>query len=127
VGITGGLLHVIIYVQDMDAQVRFYRDMLGLDITFPQGLSSYKDEFWVEFETGTCSLVLHGGGQKRLGQGTPKLAFTVTDIDAARALLLERGVKMGDIRSPAPGVRVADGFDPEGSPFSIDWHESVTE
>src|SRR5262245_15109803 len=120
-----GLLHIIVYVQDMEAQVRFYRDVLGFTIKFPQGLADYKHEFWVEFETGACSLVLHGGGQKRLGQDTPKMAFEVADIDAARAALLERGAKMGEIRSPAPGVKVADGFDPEGNPFSIDWHQDV--
>lgn len=119
-----GLLHAILYVQDMDAQVRFYRDVLGLPIRFPQALDSYQHEFWVEFETGSCSLVLHGGGQKRLGVDSAKIAFQVTDIEATRATLLERGVKIGDVRSPAPGVKVADGFDPEGNPFSIDWHEA---
>lgn len=118
------LLKTILYVQDMDAQVRFYRDVLGLKIKFPDNLTSYDNEFWVEFETGQCSLVLHGGGQKRLSADTPKLAFEVADIETARATLLQRGAKIGDIRSPAPGVRVADGVDPEGFPFSIDWHEA---
>lgn len=117
-----GLIRTILYVQDMDAQVRFYRDQLGLSIRFPAGLASYADEFWVEFDTGQCSLVLHGGGQKRLGADTPKLAFQVADMQSSRAKLIERGVQMGEVRSPAPGVEVADGFDPEGNPFSIDWH-----
>lgn len=118
-----GLLRTILYVQDIDAQVRFYRDQLGLTVRFPTGLSTYADQFWVEFETGQCSLVLHGGGQKRLGADTPKLAFQVADMQLARNILLGRGVKLGDVRSPAPGVEVADGFDPEGNPFSIDCHK----
>lgn len=119
-----GVLHVILYVQEMDVQVRFYRDVLGLPIKFPAGLSSYAEEFWVEFDTGQCSLVLHGGGQKRLGADTPKVAFSVRDIQAARAALLARGVQIGEMRSPAPGVQVCDGFDPEGNPFSLDMHET---
>src|SRR5262245_3977268 len=122
--VVTGLLHVILYVQDMDAQVRFYRDVLELPIRFPQGLENYQNEFWVEFETGVCSLVLHGGGQKRLGQDSPKVSFSVSDIELSRAALLQRGIKIGDVRSPAPGVQVADGFDPEGNPFSIDQHEA---
>ncbi|NWF68984.1 MAG: hypothetical protein HXY40_07855 [Chloroflexi bacterium] len=106
----------------MDAQVRFYRDTLGLALKFPQGLADYSGEFWVEFDTGGCSLVLHGGGHKRLGADTPKLAFAVDNIDAMRDLLQRRGVHMGEIRTPVPGTRVCDGVDPEGHPFSIDWH-----
>jgi predicted enzyme related to lactoylglutathione lyase len=119
----GGLIKAILYVKDMDAQVRFYRDVLGLSIKFPQGLSDYSNEFWVELDTGQCSLILHGGGQGRLGGDTPKHAFAVDDIEAMRDVLLQRGAKLGEIRSPAPGVRVCDGVDPEGNPFSIDWHE----
>lgn len=114
---------VILYVQDMDAQVRFYRDVLGLDVKFPQ-VEDYSNEFWVEFNSGACSLVLHGGGQGRIGADTPKVAFSVDDINVVRSRLIERGAKMGDIRSPAPGVQVSDGFDPEGNPFSIDAHNS---
>lgn len=117
-----GLLKAILYVQDMDAQVRFYRDVLGLTIKFPHGLNSYKDEFWVEFDTGPCSLVLHGGGQRRLGEDTPKLAFEVADIEQARAALVQRGARLGGVREPAPDVKVVDGVDPEGHPFSLDWH-----
>ncbi len=117
-----GLVKAILYVQNMDAQVRFYRDVLGLSVKYPREETNYSSEFWVEMETGQCTLVLHGGGQRRLDADTPKHAFGVDDIDEMRAVLLQRGAKMGEIRSPAPGVRVCDGFDPEGNPFSIDWH-----
>jgi catechol 2,3-dioxygenase-like lactoylglutathione lyase family enzyme len=116
------LARTILFVQDMDAQVRFYRDVLGLTVKAPQGLADYRDEFWVELDTGQCTLTLHGGGQKRLGDDAPKLAFEVDDVEAARQHLLKHGVRVGEIRSPAPGVRVCDGFDPEGTPFSLDWH-----
>ena len=116
------LLKAIMFVQDMDAQVRFYRDVLGLQVKMPVGLASYSDQFWVEFETGGCTLVLHGGGQRRIGEDAPKLAFEVADIDTARTALMGRGVKLGEIRSPAQGVKVCDGVDPEGNHFSLDWH-----
>lgn len=114
-----GLIRVILYTQDMDSQVRFYRDALGLSIKYPAGLDSYKDEYWVEFDTGGCSLILHGGGQKRLGDDTPNLVFRVDNMASARQTLIERGVKLGETRVPVPGTQVADGFDPEGHRFSI--------
>ena len=33
----GDLMEVILYVQDMNSQVSFYRDTLGLDVKQPEG------------------------------------------------------------------------------------------
>ena len=117
------LFRIILYVQDMDLMVRFYRDIIGLTVQSPVGLSDYSNEYWVEFETGGCSLVLHGGGKKRLAQDTPKLNFLVDDIESMRQSLIDKGVKMGEIFSPVAGSKVSNGVDPEGFPFSLDWHE----
>ncbi len=122
-GILGRLMETILYVADMPAQVVFYRDRLGLAIKYPAGLADYGTEYWVELETGGCTLVLHGGGQKRMGADAPKIVFSVADIHAAREALGERGVTLSTVRSPAPGVLVADGKDPEGNQFSIESKE----
>lgn len=122
-GLVGRLMEVILYVADMPGQVSFYRDRLGLAVKYPAGQADYSTEYWVEFETGGCTLVLHGGGPKRLGADAPKVVFSVADIHAARAALAERGVTLGEVRSPAPGVLVADGADPEGNQFSIETKE----
>ena len=116
------LMEVILYVEDMNKQVAFYRDLIGLKIKEPQGVTDFKDAYWVEFETGACTLVLHGGGRRRLGADTPKIVFRVVNIEAARKELLARGVQVGEVRTPAPGVQVCDGEDPEGNPFSIEAH-----
>jgi len=118
--LLGPLMETILYAQDMNAQVRFYRDTLGLAVKSPAGLDDYANEFWVELDTGPCTLVLHGGGQRRLGADSPKFVFHVDDISAARATFVGRGVQLGEIRSPAPGVLVCDGADPEGNRFSLE-------
>jgi catechol 2,3-dioxygenase-like lactoylglutathione lyase family enzyme len=114
------LMEVILYVHDMPAQVTFYRDKLGLCVKEPQGAQDYGGIYWVEFDTGACTLVLHGGGERRMGKDAPKVVFRVGDIEAARQALLERGVPLGKVRSPAPDVYVCDGVDPEGNKFSIE-------
>jgi catechol 2,3-dioxygenase-like lactoylglutathione lyase family enzyme len=119
---THGLIEVILYAQDMAAQVAFYRDQLGLTVLYPSEVSNFANEYWVVLDTGACKLILHGGGDRRLGADTPKLVFGVDDIQAARTTLLQRDVAIGDVRSPAPGVLVCDGVDPEGNPFSIEAH-----
>lgn len=117
--ITQGLAKIILYVRDMDKQVYFYRDLLGLEIKEPFGLSDYSDRIWVEWETGQCSLAFHFDPEKELGKDRPKLVFQVADIQLAHKTLTEKGVKLSQINSRAGNAQVADGFDPEGNPFSI--------
>ena len=118
-----GLIEVILYARDMAAQVDFYRDVLGLQIEYPAGLSDYSNEYWVVFSTGACKLVLHGGGQGKLGENAPKVVFGVKDIHVARTALLAAGVRLGEVRSPAPSILVVDGYDPEGNTFSLESHQ----
>jgi predicted enzyme related to lactoylglutathione lyase len=77
----------------------------------------------VTLGAGGVVLALHGGGQGRLGADTPKIVFGVDDIHAARKALVAKGVSIDEARSAAPGVRVCDGRDPEGNPFSIESHD----
>lgn len=118
--IAGELMEVILYVQDMGAQVSFYRDLMGLEVREPGLVEDWTGVQWVELETGSCTLALHVGGQRRQGKDAPKIVFRVADVPGARNELVRRGVPMGEVRSPAPGVEVSDGVDPEGNRFSIE-------
>ena len=117
---TGQLLEVILYVQDMNLQVEFYRDTLGLPVREPLDTQDYAETHWVELETGECTLALHAGGTGILGRDAPKIVFRVVDVAEARTDLLGKGVPMGDVRFPGPGIVVCDGTDPEGNRFSIE-------
>ena len=89
------LFRIILYVQDMDVMVRFYRDVMGLSLKYPKVDDDYEGEFWVEFDIDGCTLVLHGGGQQRLDKDTPKLNFLVDDIEATRQALIDKGISYG--------------------------------
>lgn len=117
--ITEGLAKIILYVKDMNKQVSFYRDILDLPVQYPAGLDDYSQQIWVEFATGGCSLTLHFDPQKQLSQDRPKLVFGVKDIETAHQKLTERGLQLSHINSRLNNVRVADGCDWEGNPFSI--------
>ncbi|MCJ7536912.1 MAG: VOC family protein [Anaerolineales bacterium] len=119
----GSIMEIILYVEDMNRQVSFYRDKMGFKVVNPQDSDDYGNEFWVELDTGTCSLALHAGGKGRFGADAPKFVFRVNDILAARQQLINQQVEMGEIRSAAPGVWVCDGADPEGNKFSIESHD----
>ena len=117
--LIGRLSEVILFVEDMGTQAQFYRDKLGLQVVHPRGMDDLSGQFWVSLDTGGCTLALHGGGKRRLGEDTPRLVFHVEDVDTAREELLERGVAMDAVRVIGPGVRVCDGRDPEGNKVSI--------
>lgn len=123
--IAGELMEVILYVRDMGTQVSFYRDVLGIPVKEPAGIQDFSELFWVELDTGSCTLALHGGAEGRYGKDAPKIVFRVSNVAASRAKLLQGGVTMGDVRSPGPGIQVCDGRDPEGNKFSIESREQV--
>jgi predicted enzyme related to lactoylglutathione lyase len=120
----GSLNEIILYVEDMAKQVAFYRDRLGFAVIEPAASDDWSQEYWVLLDTGPCKLALHGGGQRRLGEDAPKFVFAVEAIEAARAQLTSAGVKFGEVRSPAPGIFVADAWDPEGNVFSLEQRET---
>ena len=111
---------IILFVDDMASQVHFYRDILGLSIAGPIQ-DDYSAEHWVTFKTGACTLALHSGGrQSPKNCQSVKFVLMVDKLDEVRRLLTPKGVTLSDVRSPAPGVLVCDGFDPEGNPFSLE-------
>ncbi len=123
VTVVGELMEVIVHVKDMNSQVVFYRDTLGLRVSYPAGAQDYSKEGWVTLETGRCALALHSGGRTRLSESpSHRIVFRTQDIQAARNQLLRKGVQAGEIRSPAPEVQVFDARDPEGNAFSIESH-----
>ncbi|HQY92405.1 CBS domain-containing protein [Caldilinea sp.] len=117
--VLAGLHEVILYVQEMGAMVRFYRDQLGLHVEEPADLEDCSAENWVVLGTGATKLALHSGGQQRLGEDAPMLVFAVADIAAARGVLIERGVALEEPFEAAPGVLVCHGRDPEGHPLAL--------
>ncbi len=120
----GNLSELILYVEDMNRQLRFYRDTLGFRVIEPTEDADVDSAYWILLDTGSCKLALHGGGKRRFGNDAPKFVFAVHDIQAARTQLASAGVKVGDVRSPANGVLVVDASDPEGNVFSLEQRES---
>ena len=118
-----GLTKAILYVNDIDTLINFYRDRLGLEVKSFKSIEGRSDKQWVEFETGQCTLVLHGNLDQQFAQNRPKLAFRVDDFETAYKTLTENGVKLSAVRSPSPGLKIAEGLDPEGNPFTIDCQE----
>jgi catechol 2,3-dioxygenase len=105
---------VYLFVADMDRAIAFYGDVLGLTLDYRAG-----DE-WAQFSASPLKIGLHGtgsAGQSRVG-GT--LAFTVTDLDASKAKLAERGVELGhEGGGERLGPRFVEFSDPDGNVLAL--------
>lgn len=112
-----------ILARDFAACFRFYRDVLGLAVTFGDETSGYAD-----FETGGTSIAVFDAAEMAEGIGAVLggpddareqvcLVFAVDDVDSAWQAALQRGAA-----SAAPptdhadwGIRTAHIHDPEGT------------
>jgi len=116
--ISKPLRQIILYVNDMGAEVHFYHDILGLPIRYPAGLSDYSKEMWVELETGNCSLAFHGAEGDH-PDTLHEIVFEVEDVEAARQLIIAAGIEMMPIHILEDGAPIAEGTDPAGHRFAL--------
>jgi hypothetical protein len=108
----------------MQAQVAFYRDVLGLEVGWPDGSEDYGSEHWITFNTAGATLALHSGAVET--SGTPaRFGWQVEDIAGWREKLVGHGVRCGDVREAAPGIQVLDCWDPETNPFFLEQRDRV--
>ncbi len=112
----------MVIVSDMDRSVKFYRDVLGLELRF-------QSPEWTEFSVGPSTLALHGGGkmpmvsggshgEKMAGRAT--IGFNVENIDERHRELKGKGVRF--VMEPTDtkdGIRLAIFLDPDGLALSL--------
>jgi lactoylglutathione lyase len=106
--------YITLWVNEYDACLAFYRDVLGLPL-------ETSDANFAQFATEGTKLYLH-----RLGDRSPlrsralEIHFEVRDVDAAYIKLLERGVQFEHQPANMPwGARMAAFRDPEGNAIEI--------
>ena len=104
-----------VVAEDMEAQSRFYRDVLGLK-------EVQRGEDWVGFDLeGNLLEILARSDVPQYDRPRVQIGFEVEDIAAVRQELIERGVEpISDIE----GGPDSDGYwayfrDPEGNVFEI--------
>jgi lactoylglutathione lyase len=106
------LRYVIKFVADMDKAVKFYRDVLGLEVKF-------ESPAWSEFVTGETALALHPASDMNPA-GKVELGFTVADVEAFYRDMSGKGVlfSMPPKEQDFGGV-LAQFLDSEGAHCSV--------
>ena len=117
------LYRIILYVQNVQALKKFYRDTLGLSVV------EEIEDSWVVLKAGQCELALHVVGEafrvpsrrssERHSNAKLVLGFR-GDLAELRERLIASGVPMREIKSYS-GVSgpLCDGTDPEGNVFQL--------
>ena len=108
-------------VSDVDRALRFYVDRLGftLDVDY-----SPNEAFRVVQLTppgSSCSIQIGRGLTDAPVGSLRNIYLVVTDLEAARCRLLERGVKVGEIRHKTPIDAWDGGFAPRLDPARKDY------
>lgn len=103
---------VFYYVSDLDAAVRFYRDVLGLSLLSRDAVARF-DIDGVLFE-----LVPTDDDSQLTGRGNARLTFRVDDIERTAAELRGRGVEVCVIHDKQNG-RLASFKDPDGNELDL--------
>ena len=108
---------VLVPVSDVDRAKAFYAEQLGFSLDVDHAPN---DEFRVVQMTppgSACSITI-GKGITSAEPGSYRgTHLVVTDIEAARDALTERGVEVSDIRHMSPNGWV-DGVDPEHADYA---------
>ncbi len=112
---------ITIPVSDVDRALRFYKDQLGfhLDVDY-----SPKDGFRVVQLTpsgSACSIQIGNGLTDARVGSLRNVYLVVTDLDATRTQLLERGTAVSEIRHKTPIGAWDGGFAPGLDPARGDY------
>jgi catechol 2,3-dioxygenase-like lactoylglutathione lyase family enzyme len=112
--------YAILFVGDMKTSVAFYRDVVGLPLTF-------ESTHWSEFRTGGATLALHvsespervGDDPMSMPPGRCRPGLGVPDLDAFHARMVEHLVPCVEEPRERFGSRIAMYLDPDGLAFSV--------
>jgi catechol 2,3-dioxygenase-like lactoylglutathione lyase family enzyme len=120
----GPITALTLFVEDLDAARRFYRDVFGLPLVFEDDDSAVFNfgNTLVNLLTATAAVELVEPARVGPAGAGPRMQFTiqVDDVDAACAVLAERGVTLLNGPMDRPwGVRTASFVDPGGHVWEI--------
>lgn len=113
------LYQVIIVARDVEKVAAFYRDVIGMEVTYPAPDADLSKENWVELTGGPCRLAIHGGGEIK-SSGAAILSFRVDDLDFTYWDLKKRGLDIEEPRKVSADVRASHVHDPEGNRVSLE-------
>jgi predicted enzyme related to lactoylglutathione lyase len=105
-----GGLTCALHVSDIDRSIAWYADVLGFTLLYKLDQAA-----WCEMATGVERVRIGlGENMDGSGHGGATLTFGVRDIEAAKAAIVAKSVRLdGDIRDIPAMVRLLTFYDPD--------------
>ena len=110
-------------VSDVDRAKAFYAEQLGFDVDHDHTFSETMRLVQLTPPGSACSIAL-GTGLSNMAPGSVQgLQLVVTDIEGARAALVDRGVEVSEVqelgRPGRPGFKFVFFSDPDGNGWAV--------
>ena len=128
--IPGGLLglrHVALFVRDIEACLRFYTEVLGMQVEWQPDADNYY------LSSGTDNLALHRASVDQAPSGSQRLDHigfiirTPEEVDAWHAHFVRHGVKvLQPPKTHRDGARSFYCTDPAGNAVQIIYHPPIS-
>ena len=122
-----GLRHVALFVCDIEACVRFYTEVLGMQVEWQPDADNYY------LSSGTDSLALHRASAEQAPLGPQRLDHigfiirTPEEVDAWHAHFVRHGVKvLQPPKTHRDGARSFYCTDPAGNAVQIIYHPPIS-
>jgi catechol 2,3-dioxygenase-like lactoylglutathione lyase family enzyme len=106
-------------VADVDAAKRFYVEKLGFHLDHDVSPNPQFRVVQLTPPGSACSICFGTGVVKTAPGSVQGLHLVVSDIHAARAQLVERGVDASEIRELGPGIFFVFFKDPDGNSWAV--------
>ena len=108
-------------VSDVERALRFYVDQVGFALDVDYAPSESFRVVQLTPPGSACSIQIGKGLTNAAAGSIRNVYLVVTDLEAARSRLLERGVEVGEIRHKTPIDAWDGGFAPELDPARRDY------
>lgn len=122
-----GMRHIALFVQDMDACLRFYREVMGMRLEWQPDADNYY------LTSGTDNLALHRAAADKTPSGPQRLDHlgfilrTPEDVDAWHAHFVAHGVRILRVpKTHRDGARSFYCADPAGNTLQLIYHPPIS-
>lgn len=110
---------VPIPVSDVDAAKRFYTEQMGFALDHDVSPNAHFRVVQLTPPGSACSICFGKGIVKTAPGSVQGLHLVVSDIHAARAQLVERGVEVSDVQELGTGIFFVFLKDPDGNSWAV--------
>lgn len=108
------MLHVTIRTPKFEEEIRFYQEIVGLEIVNDMRAAGVNIVFLANAEGETCIEIIDNPGGADAGNENLSIGFSTEDVDQMKGDLEAKGITTSPMISPNPHVKFFFVTDPAG-------------